>query len=417
MKLDEKPSELDWTADDVLRSLKPELEAELFSIANWWVTHAVDEDNGGFFGEVDSTSSPVLHANKGVVLNCRLLWFFSELAAVATPDSSPSDRTYRAMADRAYEYLINHFLDRENGGCIFEVDHLGTMTNPRKQVYAQAFFIYGLVAYHRLTKQSSAIQLALETFRTIEEKCIDSVHGGYIEAFSRTWGKITDYRLSQIDQNCPKTMNTHLHILEAYTLLHDTVQLPETRDALRKSIALFEQHIFDPQQMQLRLYMDHDWTELSPQLSFGHEIEYSWLTCEACLALDDAALKDVSQTQSVIIARKLLSKATGPNGELSEHEISTQPSNQPSIWWVQAEALVGYANAYQITGDSVFATAVTDVWQFIKTFHKRNSGGEWTWFGRQDANQNEIDDMYLAGSWKAPYHNGRSMMELLRRIE
>lgn len=393
---------------------KNEFHSELFSIADWWVAHAVDDQHGGFYGEIDSDSNPVPEASKGIVLNSRLLWFFSALALRADADRSPNGKKYREMADRAFHYIIEHFTDTQHGGFYWEVDFRGAVVNDRKQVYAQAFCIYGFSAYFRLSNNSLALKQARTTFRLLEQTCVDLRHGGYIEAFSRKWGDIKDFRLSKIDRNYPKSMNTHLHVLEAYTALHCVVESEETAAALRKTIAVFEDHILDSDTLHLAMFMDFDWTVQSQEISYGHEIEYSWLVCEACHAIGDAALIQRHQHQATKIANQVMTRATGPSGEVLELDQNGESMKQKSIWWVQAEALVGYLNGYQISGDVRFLGALAAVWNFIQANHKTHRNGEWTWKAHVSDDEPSLD--YLGGFWKGPYHNGRAMMELLRRI-
>ena len=197
-----------------LAELQVEFREELVAIADWWLEHSVDHELGGFYGEVGADNLPVHHASKGIILNSRILWFFSEVAAQL------QSHEYRLAAKRAYDYIASYFFDKEYGGVYWELDAKGDPINTKKQVYAQAFTIYALTAYYQLTQDALVLAQALQCFELLESKTIDREHEGYLEAFTREWGVIKDVRLSEKDLNFPKSQNTHLHVLEAYTTLN-----------------------------------------------------------------------------------------------------------------------------------------------------------------------------------------------------
>ena len=194
--------------------LQQEFRNELIAIADWWVANTVDHAQGGFYGEVDANGQPVKTASKGIILNSRILWFFSEVALEI------DNEAYRKTAKRAFDYLLNYFFDKEFGGVYWELDARGNPISDKKQVYAQAFTIYALSAYYRLTHDDRALTHALSCFDLLETKTVDRKRDGYLEAFTRSWGRVDDLRLSDKDLNLPKSQNTHLHVLEAYTSLN-----------------------------------------------------------------------------------------------------------------------------------------------------------------------------------------------------
>ncbi len=391
-------------------SLANECRGELVAITAWWLEHALDEVHGGFHGEIDAASQPVPAANKGIVLNSRLLWFFSELAGWSGKSA------HRAVAERSYDYLQSHFFDPTYGGYYWEIDCAGNVVCDRKQVYAQAFCIYGLVSYFQMSQQPVVLEQATDIFELILSRCADPLRRGYIEAFSRSWDPIEDYRLSDLDRNLPKTMNTHLHLLEAFTSLHRVAPSRNTSAALQDCLHLFKKHILCPDDLRLRMFLDADWNDHSQETSFGHEIEFSWLVCEACRALADERLTNEFERLAVAMADRVLTQATGANGQVHERQAFGQPLHPESAWWVQAEALVGFLNAWQISSDSRFAAAFRATWEFIQRYHKTSPSSEWTWLPA-DENGRQQQEKYLAGFWKAPYHNGRAMMEVWRRLE
>lgn len=390
--------------------LQQEFRAELIAIADWWAAHTVDHELGGFYGEIDAHNKPVKNASKGIILNARILWFFSEVAQeVDNPD-------YRACATRAYDYVISNFFDSEHGGVYWELDAGAAPINTKKQVYAQAFTIYALCAYYQLTGDAQALAHALECFTLVEQHAIDREYEGYLEAFTRDWGLIEDLRLSDKDLNYPKSQNTHLHILEAYTTLHQVCPEPEVKAALKYNIEMFDKYMIDRTTHHLRMFMDLQWNDFSPGYTYGHDIEASWLIAKALESLGDDAYTAKLTPTLIRIAQVTVDEAIGAEGQvIDSYDFATGRTNADAVWWVQAEALVGFLYAYTTSGDAQFYRAAQNVWQFIKAYQIDHQQGEWFWLS-QLQNQN-LDPYYKVGFWKCPYHNGRAMMEAMRYLQ
>ncbi len=388
--------------------LSEEFRSELLSIADWWLEYSQDHSQGGFYGEVGADNEPVPGADKSIVLNTRILWFFSELAQTI------DDPRYRQAAKRSYDYLLTHFLDESQGGFFWMLDASGRPKDTKKQVYAQAFAIYALVSYYRLTENHRALAESQKVFVLLERHTIDREKGGYLEAFKRDWGLLDDVRLSDKDLNFPKTMNTHLHVLEAYTTLHQVDFSEPVADALRYAIECFESRIIIKDQFHLRMFMGHDWHDHSPGYTYGHDIECSWLLAKADDSLGDPIVSERLRPSILGLAEVCLREAMGEHGEMYDgFEFDTQAFNRERVWWVQAEAMVGYYTAYTLTGDERFARAAEQLWAFIQRFH-RCDNGEWSWLSSLDDQRHT--PAYKLGPWKGPYHNGRAMLEMLRML-
>lgn len=389
--------------------LPQEFHAELIAIANWWVTHAPDQEQGGFYGEIAVDNQPVKNASKGIILNARILWFFSEVAQAV--DNSD----YRINAQRAYDYIVAHFVDNEFGGVYWELEATGQPINTKKQIYAQAFTIYALCAYYQLTQDSQALQLAQSCFALIEQHGIDHEREGYLEAFTREWGLIEDLRLSEKDLNYPKSQNTHLHILEAYTCLHHIDKRTEVTAALRYNIEMFDKYMIDRNTHHLRMFMDLEWKDFSPGYTYGHDIEASWLIAQALESLGDDAYTNALTPTLISIAEVTLNEAIGAEGQvIDSYDFASRTTNNDTVWWVQAEALVGFLYAYATTGDVRYYDAAKKSWEFIKTYQIDRDNGEWLWLSRLNE---ETDAHYKVGFWKCPYHNGRAMLEAIRYLQ
>ncbi|MES1157104.1 MAG: AGE family epimerase/isomerase [Alphaproteobacteria bacterium] len=386
-------------------ALAAECDREFEAILDWWSTHAVDP-RGGFYGEIGADNAPNLAAGKGAVLNARLLWFFS-LAA-----SHLNSERARVLADRAVDYIRTAFLDQRCGGLFWEVDASGRPANPRKQAYAQAFAIYGLCEHYRATETSASRDLALALFDLLETRFAEPRHGGYIEARSEDWSPLADMRLSDVDANTPKSQNTHLHILEAYTSLVAIARPPRTEDALYRCIRIFETRLLNPKTNHLRLFTDLDWTDRSEAVSFGHDIEASWLLWRAGEVLTEAEREQLFPLV-IDLARTALREAVDDEGALRSERSFNGHIDGRRVWWAQAEAMVGFLNAYERTGEAAFFDAFERAWLFIQHHHKA-ANGEWTWWSDIDAPN--ADRAYKAGFWKCPYHNGRAMLEVSQRL-
>lgn len=390
--------------------LNAEFQQELVAIGDWWITHAIDREQGGFYGEIRPDNSPIRSATKGIVLNTRILWFFSEVAAAIDKPE------YRTAAERAYGYLVDYFLDKEFGGVYWELDAQGQPVNTKKQTYAQAFAVYALCSYYKLTGDEQAMVHALDCFALLEEKTIDRVHGGYFEAFDRQWGKMDDVRLSDKDLNYPKSMNTHLHVLEAYTTLHKARPTEVIKQALRYNIDCFDKYLINRETGHLRMFLDETWQDFSPGFTYGHDIECSWLLSKALNSLNDPQVTDQITPSIIALADVTLQEAMGDHGEVMDaFDFASGKKLTERVWWVQAEALVGFLNVYTLTRDERYLVAAKNVWAFIKKYQRDTRHGEWLWLSTLDTDHHE--EAYKVGFWKGPYHNGRAMLEAINFIK
>ena len=384
--------------------LQVEFRNELIAIADWWLTNTIDHVQGGFYGEVGADNQPVKNASKGIILNARILWFFSAAASDLQSDA------YRQAAQRAYDYILNYFFDKEHGGVYWELDSQGNPINTKKQVYAQAFTIYALTAYYQLTQDQQVLAHALACFDLLEKNTIDRERQGYLEAFTREWGAIDDVRLSEKDLNFPKSQNTHLHVLEAYTTLNRIHPTPEIAAALRYNIELFDKYMIDKDTYHLRMFLDKDWQDHSPGFTYGHDIEASWLIAKALESLGDDDYTKALLPTIVKIADVTLTEGMGAHGHVIDaYDFSTKMHLPDIVWWVQAEALVGFLFAYSETKENKYLNAAEAIWEFIKKFQIDKKNGEWFWLANIDNVQTNV--YYKVGFWKCPYHNGRAMME------
>jgi mannobiose 2-epimerase len=383
-------------------------QKELDSILNYWITYTPDNRNGGFYGKIDHENNVDAEAPKGSVLNARILWSFS-----AAYNQTP-DKTYLEMAKRSYDYIRNYFVDDIYGGVYWTVDYQGNPLDTKKQIYALSFTIYGLSEYYRASGDLSALALAKKLLTDIEKYSFDTDKGGYLEAFTQNWKELPDLRLSEKDANEKKTMNTHLHILEAYTNLYRVWKDEFLEKQIRGLISNFLDHIIDAKTNRLILFLDENWQPKSNTVSYGHDIEGSWLLLEAAEVLKDDALILQVKEASVAMARAAADGLDEDGSMYYEYEPEHNHLIKERHWWVQAEAMVGFLNAWQLTGEKQFLDQFEKVWNFTH-FHVIAENGEWIWGLNDDYSIMAGEDK--AGLWKCPYHNSRAMLEVIHRLK
>jgi mannobiose 2-epimerase len=390
--------------------LKQELRDELTgNILPFWMNRMKDNERGGFYGRMTGENRLVPDAPKGGILHARILWTFSSAALRLHSEE------YLAEAGRAKEYIFAHFFDELSGGTYWMLHADGTPADSKKQIYSQAFFIYALTEYYSVSGDEEALEKAKVLFRLIEQHSFDSVNNGYMEAYSRDWVLLEDLRLSEKDANEKKTMNTHLHILEAYTNLYRVWKDATLAGQLENLIGLFLKKIIDPVSGHLNLFFDEEWRCKSTLHSFGHDIEASWLLEEAALVLGDEATCRKLQPVTLRIA-DAAAEGLNDNGALiNERDWASGHRDERCDWWPQAEAVVGFFNAWQLSGDEEWLNKAHDSWQFIKQHLIDKEEGEWYWSFSPDGVKDRVNDK--AGFWKCPYHNGRMCLELIERIK
>jgi len=391
-----------------LQDLKSELEKELNeNILSYWVKKVYDSENKTFFGRIDLNEKPDPSHNKSAVLITRILWAFS-----AAYRSYPKPE-YKYMADEAYRIITAFFWDAENGGIFWEIKGDHSPADTKKQFYALAFCIYAFSEYYLAFDRVQAKQLAISLYLIIEAKSFNPANKGYIDVLSIDYQKISGLRLSEKEIADTMTMNTHLHILEAYTNLYRIWKDDELKRKLENLIRLFLDKIINRKTWHFNLFFDDSWKVVGDVDSYGHDIEGTWLLCEAAEVSGDEAItcevKNVAVKMADVAIREGLVEATGgllyekENGRLCEE----------FHWWPQAEAVIGFFNAWQISGESKYLSHALKSWEFIKKYIVDKKNGEWLWGVDKKLTPLPIEKV---NGWKGPYHNGRMCLEMIRRI-
>lgn len=365
-----------------------------------------DDKNGGFYGFVDNSLKADKKADKGVILNSRILWFYS--AAYMTLE----DEALLDNARHAFEFL-KKCVDRKNGGVYWMMTYDGKPADTMKHTYNQAFAIYALSQYYLASGEQSAFELAMELFNTVEEKCTDDI--AYLEAMSIDWRVVPNDALSENGLMADKTMNTVLHLIEAYTVLLKACGTSESARIEERLLFLLEitrSKIFNSEKNCLRVFFDRELNQIGDIHSYGHDIEATWLIDRACEVIGERRLMADWRFVDLRIAENILDIAF-ENGAVN-NERENDKIDKKRVWWVQAESVVGFVNAFQQGGDKKFIDAAETVFNWIETKQtdkRKNS----EWWGEVTFDGEPMDTVDMVNPWKCPYHNGRMCIEIIGR--
>jgi mannobiose 2-epimerase len=376
----------------------------------FWCGPALDLKNGGWMGWLSNDLTPDRSRPKGLIVHARILWAFSAAHRVK------ADPLYKQMAERAHAFLMEKFWDPEHGGAFWRIDDAGKMLEDDKKCYGQAFVIYALTEFYRAFGNPIALARAKELFELIELHAHDANYGGYLEVCRRDWSEAgSDARLSERDMNEKKSMNNHLHVLEAYTNLYRVWREPRVAERLRELIDLFPARILDSRTKHLHHFFDAQWQVRSDTYTFGHDIEASWLLCEAVEELGDEKRSKAVAAVVLQMAEAAFDEGLGADGALCYEGRNGQIIDSGHECWPQAEAIVGFLNAYHLSGDGKFLAAALRVWNYIENNLVDRRHGEWFW----RINPDGLPDAKLpkVSEWKGPYHATRACLESIRRLD
>jgi len=393
-----------------LKALAQSIEDQLYgNIMPFWCGPALDPVHGGWMGWLSNDLKSDRTQPKGLIVNSRILWAFS-----AVHRERP-EKLFRQMADRALDWVMNRFWDASYGGAFWRLDDAGRVLDDSKKIYGQAFYIYALAEYHRAFGSPAALARARELFELIEQHAHDPRHGGYLEVCRRDWSEAgPEARLSDKDMNEKKSMNNHLHLLESCANLYRVWPEPRVEERLRELLRLFEQRILDPRTKHLNHFFDEAWRVRSDTYTFGHDIEGTWLLCEAAEVLGDAALRKQTEAMVLPMAEVVLREGIDTDGALRYEGKGGKIIDGGKECWPQAEAVIGFLNAWQISREEKYLTAMLRVWDFIANHLVDRVHGDWFWRitpeGAVDATLPKVSE------WKGPYHGSRMCLETLRRL-
>ena len=374
------------------------------NILNYWLT--LKDPNGGFYGEADSAAEIQYAAPRGAILNARIMWAFAAAYRVLKKTE------YLVAAVHARDYFLEHFCDHRNGGVYWSVDADGKRLDTKKQLYAQGFAIYGLSELYRATRDDEVLKNAINLFRIVESRFKDKENGGYIEALTREFTPLEDMSLSAHDINADKTMNSHLHLLEAYANLYRVWPDPDLRDAVNDLLDIVCTKVMAPSG-HLQLYFRRDWSVLPGGVSYGHDIETSWLILECASALHDVdAVNRVRP--SALLMGKAGNEGLRSDGSVMYEKLADGTLDLSRQWWVLAESVVGNLWLWKYHGDLAAVDRALSTWAYIRDNLVDYDNGDWFWSVAPDGTPDK--ESVKAGFWKCPYHNTRMCLQVLELV-
>ncbi|MBR5574456.1 MAG: AGE family epimerase/isomerase [Paludibacteraceae bacterium] len=371
------------------------------NILRFWEEHMFDP-NGGFYGRMTGHGVLDTHAERGAVLNARILWTFSAAYRIF------HDPRYLAMATHAKNYFLDYFVDQQFGGVFWSVSADGKPLSTKKQTYAISFAIYALSEYARAAADTHAVNMAIRLYEDIEQYTFDPVHVGYAEALTRQWQPIVDMRLSDKDEYATRTMNTHLHVMEAYTNLYRIWPDPQLKQSIQTLLNIFAQKLYNPTNGHIDLFFNDTWQGKRNIASYGHDIEAAWLLNEALQVIGDA---DMQQSMQLIIEH--IARAS-QEGLQSDGSLIHETNDEQRQWWVECEAVVGYLDQWQQSGNPRYRQLALQTYDYILHHLVDYDHGEWYWAILPDGSIDKENDK--AGLWKCPYHNSRMCFEIIERL-
>lgn len=397
--------------NDQLKLFKKEVMQEHEKILKFWSENTVDEENGGFIGQIDGDMTKQPKADKGLILNARItIAFSSAYIYTQNPD-------YLKLAERAYNFILDKFYDKENNGVpYFMIDYQGNPTYIRNQVIAVAFVTYAFSEYYRATKSEEALSYTLKLFESLETYALDKKSNGYFDAFSKEWDKLEDMRMYPGDANATKTMNANFHIMVAYANIYRDFKDDKIKKALKNIIDVVVENIYN-ERGSCNLFFGDNWEVIPSNDNYGLDIEASWLIWDAVQVLEDQKLiQDVRPKVLKLVEHCIKKGYDTDGGMVNEGDDDKGILNTDKSWWVQAESVVAFFNAYQMTGDVKYLADSFLTWDFITKYVIDKKHGEWYGTVSRFDHKPNLEESKI-GPWKCPYHNSRMCLQIAQRVD
>ncbi|HTY87056.1 MAG TPA: AGE family epimerase/isomerase [Candidatus Acidoferrum sp.] len=379
-------------------------------ILPYWFDTAQDTNRGGYLLADDAVRGRRQPMEKQIVTQSRMIWAFSRAHRAGFSDTS---RNYLAAATQGYHFLLNHFLDRQNGGYFWSTDLDGKPVNDGKFLYGESFAVYALVEYYRASRDPAALRQAMELYRAVQAHLHDDKSSGWFEHADRNWKllKPGDPRDPVEIIGC-KSANAHLHWMEALTELYDASHDPAVKKSFEEALRLDEKYFYPADPGHSMFYREFDWQPVTGPgkdgLSYGHNVEFAWLMIRA----DTALGREPSWDRFYALVNHAL-KYGGDNehGGLYSKGLDDQPANDTEkVWWIQAEWLAALTDALKHQSDPRYEAALTKLLQFIQAKQADPKTGIWLYAVTAEG---QPKDNALANSWKANYHDVRGMLKFV----
>lgn len=379
-----------------------------------------DDEFGGYYGYLSYGLELDKQAFKGCILNSRITWFFSNVYLLykngLLSDEDFSRHGYTAEdvkkeAMHGYDFLYNKCIDKENGGIFWSLTYDGKPDDTTKHTYNQAFCIYALSSYYDAFGDGKALDLAAKLINIIETKCTDDL--GYLEARTITFEPESNEKLSENGVMADKTMNTLLHVFEAYSEYYRVTRDEKVGKRLEWIMDTFAEKVYNPKLHRQEVFFDREYNVIIDLHSYGHDIETAWLMDRGVKILGKKEYEDKMFPITKDLTDNIYKIAF--DGHSLANECEKGVVNEWRIWWVQAETVLGFLNgALADKTRSEYMDAAFAQWDFIKEYvWDKREGSEWFWEVKKDGTPDA--DQPIVEEWKCPYHNGRMCIEVIKR--
>jgi mannobiose 2-epimerase len=379
-------------------------------ILPYWFDTAQDTNHGGYLLADDAVRGRGEPAEKQIVTQSRMVWAFSRAHLEGYSDAK---RNYLQAATQGYHFLLEHFLDRRNGGYFWTTDLDGTPVNDCKILYGESFVIYAFVEYYRASGDKDALNRALELYHAVQTHLHDDKNGGWFEHADRTWKLLSpgDPR-NQVEVVGYKSANTHLHWMEALAELYDATHDADVKKSLAEVLQIDKTYFYPDDPAKCAFHRQFDWKPVtapgSAGLSYGHNVEFAWLMIRAETVLGE---KPSWKHFYALLNHALRNGYDDKRGGLYYRGFDDRPATDTDkVWWVQAEMLSALTDALKHNDDPRYEIALSKLLQFIKTHQADPKDGIWLYTVTADG---KPKDTTKANSWKANYHDVRAMLKFV----
>jgi cellobiose epimerase len=387
----------------------------LRNLLPFWEPRAIDVRDGGYCLNHDARGRYCGPAQKSLVAQARTLWFFSRIAR-----SAYGREVHLRAARHGFDFLVRHMWDDAYGGFYWRTNSSGQVAVASgKHLYGQAFALFSLSEYAVASGRSEPGDLAEQLFLILDDHAWDHAYGGYREFLARDWSVPTD-RCGYLGHSpAVKSMNTHLHMLEALTRYASISSNTVARKRLGELCAIISAKVVHNDAVLGAFGVERharDWTPLrEPQdrrASYGHDVETAWMLLDAYTSLGK------SETVALELAKALFEHALRfgfdpvGGGFFESGYFGVPADRRAKLWWVQAEGMIGALRMYLATSDAKYARCFLHTLSWIATHQTDWEHGEW----------HAVIDVHAessgnkAGPWKAPYHGLRAVLECLERM-
>lgn len=382
------------------------------NIIPFWYPRSLDSKNGGFLLNHERSGEWLGSADKTLISQSRMAWFFARLSR-----SPYAEEGHLDAARHGLKFLSEHLWDREHGGFYWSVGHDGEASSLReKHLVAQAYGLLALTELYEATDNVVAKNLAHELFDLIETKAHDNDYGGYFESFAADWEPQAEGTRNAMGTPAGiKTYLTHVHIMEALAAYHMVWPSPLSATRLQELLTAQTVRFLDPQSGEGINRIHRDW---SPTVTDGliepfydHDLKAISIVMKCCLALgvQPLMLRPFFERAFDNAVERGFDRRKG--GFYQPHTRAAQPMDKE--WWTQAEALTAALNVFRLTGKEEHWSVFTQTLDWIEAAHVDGQGGEWHAIVSSDG----LPSGQKAWAWKAAFHSGRSMMDSIRLIE